>query len=104
MRKRLTSIDPGTCAKVLTVVYGLIGIIGAVIFFIAGLLSQSPGAAIGIAFVVPFVYAIGGLIGGYLGALLYNVVAELTGGFVFTLDDDVIPESQDSTVVFSKPQ
>jgi hypothetical protein len=104
MRKRLTLIDPGACAKVLAVLYGLIGIMGSVFFFIGGLLSQSPAVAIDISIVLPFAYAIGGLIGGYLGALLYNVVAEITGGFVLTLDDDFSDESPQSTVVYSKPQ
>jgi hypothetical protein len=44
MRKRPTSIDPG-CARVLAVLYGLIGIVGAMFFYIARLFIQSPGAS-----------------------------------------------------------
>ena len=104
MRKRLTSIDPSACAKVLAVMYGLLGLLVAVFFFIAGMFSRAPAAATGISIILPFAYAIGGLIGGYLGALLYNMVAELTGGFVFTLEDELPAVSDQSSIVYSKSQ
>jgi len=103
MRKRLTIIDPTSCAKVLAAAYGIIGLFAGPIFFVAGLFSKNWVAAAGISIIMPFGYALGGLIGGYLGALLYNLVAEMTGGLLLTLEDESSADSGHSTVVYSKP-
>lgn len=35
----------------------------------------------------PVLYAIGGFIGGVIGAAIYNVVAKMTGGLEFEVED-----------------
>ena len=89
MRKRLKSVDPAICGKVLAVLYGLFGTIAGVIVLLVSLFSEHSAVGIGTAIAMPFGYAIGGFLGGYIGSMIYNFVAELTGGLKFDLDDVV---------------
>lgn len=90
----ITRISPMSCAKVSGALYALIGLlIGAgitlVMLTVGGRLAQDEapmGALFGAIFgagavvILPIFYGVIGFIGGALGALIYNVVAGITGG------------------------
>jgi len=95
MSQQLQSVGPVSCAKVLAVLYGAIGLLLGAIFFlvfsvagIAGSSSQFSNNAGPLGFMLgagsiiffPIFYAILGAIGGLIVAALYNVIAKYTGG------------------------
>lgn len=82
MKKRLTYISPLQLGIVLALVYGLISLI-MVPFVTLGTIFGHGG--LGLIFMVfaPFIYAIGGFIGGVLSAFVYNIVAKWSGGIEY---------------------
>lgn len=104
MKKRLTHVSPVQCGTVLAVLYGLFSLLIVPFFLLGTFLSmhaprpaQAPhnpfdgGLGIGFAIAIPVIYAILGFIFGILGALIYNLVARITGGIEFKVTD--IPEA-----------
>ena len=87
MKKRLTHVDPYSAALLLATMYGLLGLVAAVFFVLAALAGNQVGVATGLAIAFPLLYAAGGFIGGYIGAALYNLVAQWTGGIEFEFSD-----------------
>ncbi|MEY2546628.1 MAG: hypothetical protein QOG48_1745 [Verrucomicrobiota bacterium] len=101
MRKRLTRISPLQLGIVHAVFYGLISlVIFTPIFLLVSILAphaaanqQQPvpqlffGMGIAMAFIMPFLYAIFGFIMGVIMAAIYNLVARMTGGIEFTVED-----------------
>ena len=89
MKKQLTHIDPLKAGTILGILYGIMALIFMPFVLIATLLGNktgSPAPAIfgaGFAIMLPVIYAVVGFIGGLIMALLYNLVAKWTGGFVF---------------------
>jgi hypothetical protein len=74
------------------IIGGVICFIGGLIlapFFLLGALAGREGFGGGIAFAVmfPVIYAVGGFLGGIIGAALYNLVAKWTGGLEFEVAD-----------------
>ena len=74
--------------------YALLGLIGGALFalfaFIGGVASGNAEGALGagiggifMAILLPVFYGIAGFIGGFLSAILYNLVAKFTGGISF---------------------
>jgi hypothetical protein len=97
MTQQLRSVDAASCAKVLAILYGILGLlIGTMIslfFFLATVIGRSSpipnevgGRALGLVFGVgsiiffPIFYAVIGAVGGLIVASLYNVVARRVGG------------------------
>lgn len=81
--QRIRRFDPIQVAKVMGVLYGLIGLLFAPIFIIISMVAPEGGglgAGIGIAIILPIVYAVLGAIGTVIAAALYNVVAGWVGG------------------------
>lgn len=87
-------LSAGQTAKVMGALYFLFGIIFAVIFGFFGLVSSAFMPAddraafmFGGAFIVlmPILYGVMGLVSGWLIALLYNMVAGITGGLEMEL-------------------
>jgi hypothetical protein len=96
-------VNPMSCAKVMGVIYAAIGLLIGLGFSLLGFLIGSNagslghdtpfgGAALGAMFGVgaivamPILYGIMGVIGGALGALIYNVAAGAIGGIEIDVD------------------
>jgi len=92
----LKEIQPASCAKVLGLVYGTIGIVAglivgciAIVGSLGGLQNESGvfGSIFGVGAIVffPVLYGTLGAIGGLLVSALYNLIARLVGGIQVTL-------------------
>ena len=93
MIQRLRRLSVDQMAKVLGVLYFLLGLIVAVIFGLLGSMIPTSEASEGVTFfgrgfviAMPFLYGILGVIFGALIAALYNLVAGWTGGMEFEFD------------------
>ena len=99
-------VNPMSCAKVMGVIYAALGLLVGLGFSLLGFLIGSQagsvgdempfgGAALGAMFgvgaivVMPIMYGIMGVIGGALGALIYNVAAGAIGGIEIDVDNTV---------------
>ncbi len=87
-------IDPGSLARVLGIIYALLGLIGGVVFALLGSFGVGRampgmggmGSGLGLAVVAivlfPILYGVLGWVGGWIVAGLYNWVARRFGGIV----------------------
>src|SRR5512140_1136193 len=96
MKKELNYIAPLRAGIVLGVLYGILGLIVALILVPTMLVMSAmggraalPGAFGGMLFgiLMPFFYALMGFVGGVIGAALYNLIARWTGGLEFEVRD-----------------
>jgi hypothetical protein len=96
MKKELTRIAPLRAGIVLGVLYGILGLVVMTpLFLLTGLFAHktddpnpfSGAMGMGIAFAVPFFYAILGFIGGIIMAAVYNLIAGWTGGIQVEVRD-----------------
>src|SRR5262245_30847038 len=90
-------VDPVSAMKVSAVLYGFIGLIMGVIIslislagFMASASQDMPGSfrfffGVAAVIVAPIFYGIIGAIGGLVGAAIYNLVAQFTGGIQIEL-------------------
>jgi hypothetical protein len=91
--QRITRFSIGQSAKFLGVLYLLFGLLFLPFFLLIGMFSpeaqSGPGAIFGTIFAIgmPIMYAIFGVIGGAIGAALYNLVAGWIGGIEVQLDE-----------------
>ena len=96
MIKRLTHISPLQCGIVLAALYLCLSLL-FIPFLLLGMFvaahnpqmtaqSGNPFASLGLVFVVivPIFYTAIGFIGGVIAALIYNLIAKMTGGIEFT--------------------
>ena len=76
--RKIKRICPIALAKVLTITYGLGGLIAS--FFLG--LSKATNFGFFIGFIISFtvIYTLVGFVSGLLGAYFYNVAANITGG------------------------
>ena len=97
-KKRLKSVNPVRAGLVLGVLYSVLIFIAMLIiipFGLTGLFSgrssiggaEAAGMGIGMLILGPIIYGVVGFIGGVISAWVYNLVAKLTGGLEFTLED-----------------
>ena len=71
----------GQTAKVIGVLYALMGLVFVPIFLIAAMYSPNrPGFGPGFALVLPVMYGVLGFIFTAIGCAIYNLVAGLVGG------------------------
>jgi hypothetical protein len=71
----------GQTAKVLGLLYGLMGLVFLPIFLVASLVSPNKtGFGIGFALAIPILYGVIGFIFTAIGCALYNLVAGWVGG------------------------
>jgi hypothetical protein len=90
--RSITRIEPGQFALIMGVTYVLIGIIIGVLMYLFTSMIPMPapfGSAargIGVIF-IPIVYGIIGYICGFIGAMIYNLVAGTVGGIKVTVSD-----------------
>lgn len=99
MTKRIQRIAPLQLAKILGILFGLLGLVFLPIFLLMALAGMAAPdeqkfgvAAMGIGFAIffPILYAVMGFISGLLGAFLYNVVAKWVGGIEIDLEDAAV--------------
>lgn len=101
---RLKRVGVFSCGMIFGVLYGLLGLIFGGIFSLLSLvmagaghqlgsqMGQGPNPMAGLIFgvgaiiILPFLYGILGFLGGILMAILYNIVAAMTGGIELTLE------------------
>jgi hypothetical protein len=89
MVQRLSSFSIGQTAKVLGVLYGLMGLIFVPFFVLAATFSpnREAGFGIGFALALPVIYGAMGFIFTAIGCALYNWVAGMVGGIEIKLDN-----------------
>ena len=88
MAQRITKFSIGQSAKFLGVLYLLFGLLFVPFFLLMGAFAPEGSAPFGTVFAVamPVMYGVLGLVGGAIGAALYNLVAGWVGGIEVELD------------------
>jgi hypothetical protein len=90
MVQRLSRFSIGQTAKVLGLLYGLMGLIFLPFFLLATMLSPGEeGFGVGFALALPILYGVLGFIFTAIGCALYNWVARKVGGIELSLDTEV---------------
>jgi hypothetical protein len=90
MVHRLSRFSIGQTAKVLGVLYGLMGLIFVPFIFLAAMFSpKEAGFGVGFALTLPILYGLAGFIFTAIGCALYNWVAGMVGGIEVKLDSEV---------------
>lgn len=81
MAQRIRNIDPVQAAKVVAILYLMVGLVLVPIFlFLAFMDSNAFGFGMGFAIFIPVFYAVVGFIGTMIFCALYNLVAGWVGG------------------------
>ena len=87
MVQRLNRFSVGQTAKVLGVLYGLLGLVFLPFFLLAAVFAPNEGGiSVGLAIAFPVIYGVCGFIFTAIGCALYNVVAGMVGGIEVQLD------------------
>ena len=89
-KRRIRRVDPTQAAKLTGVLYGLMGLLFAPIFFLISLAAprgSGYGFGIGFAIVLPVLYAVIGAVFTFIGAALYNLVAGWVGGIEVEVEE-----------------
>ena len=88
MAQRIRKFSIGQSAKFLGVLYLLFGLLFVPFFLLMGMFAPEGGAGFGTMFALamPVMYSVFGVIGGAIGAALYNLVAGWVGGIEIELD------------------
>jgi hypothetical protein len=88
MAQRIKRFSIGQSAKVLGVLYLLFGLLFVPFFLLMGAFGPEGAAGFGTVFALgmPLMYAVFGLIGGAIGAALYNLVAGWVGGIEIEME------------------
>lgn len=88
MAQRISKVSVGQSAKFLGVLYLLFGLLFVPLFLLMGAFGPEGSAPFGTMFALamPLLYGCFGVIGGAIGAALYNVVAGWVGGIEVELD------------------
>jgi hypothetical protein len=90
MVQRLSRFSIGQTAKVLGLLYGLMGLIFLPFFLLATMVAPSDnGFGVGFALALPILYGVLGFIFTAIGCALYNWVARKVGGIELSLDTEV---------------
>jgi hypothetical protein len=90
MVQRLSRFSVGQTAKVLGLLYGLMGLIFVPFFLLTTMFSaEDDGLGVGFALALPFLYGLLGFVFTAIGCALYNWVARRVGGIELTLDTEV---------------
>ena len=90
MVQRLSRFSVGQTAKVLGILYGIMGLIALPIFLLIGMFSPAEEApSVAFALVIPILYGVLGFVFTAIGCLVYNWVAGKVGGIEVTLDTGV---------------
>jgi hypothetical protein len=90
MVHRLSSFSIGQTAKVLGLLYGIMGLFVVPLILMAGMFAPNRQGNLGVGFAlaVPVLYGFMGFVFTAIGCALYNWVASLVGGIEIKLDSD----------------
>ena len=89
MTQRIRRFSIAQTAKVIGVLYALMGLIFVPFFLIAGMFApKEAGFGVGFALLLPVLYGVGGFIFTAIGCALYNWVAGMVGGIEVQLDNE----------------
>ena len=95
MKHQLAGISVHQSAKVVAIVYGVLGLIVVPLFVLASLADPAGAFPLWLVLLFPVFYGIMGYVFTALAAALYNVIASRAGGIEFALrpvsDGDSIP-------------
>lgn len=85
--REIRQIDPASASAIGGVVASAHGLLGSAAFFAMKMALELPlpGRMAGMALALPFLYAVLGVIGGLLSAVIYNLVASTVGGLQLEL-------------------
>jgi hypothetical protein len=88
-QQQIKRFSIGQTAKFLAVMYLLFGLLFVPFFLLAGMFSPEGTGGFGAMFAIamPLIYAVMGVIGGAIGAALYNLVAGWVGGIEVEIAD-----------------
>ena len=90
MVQRLSRFSVGQTAKVLGVLYGLMGLLFVPFLLLVAMFSpREAGFGVGFALAMPVLYGVAGFIFTAIGCALYNWVAGMVGGIELELDGEV---------------
>jgi hypothetical protein len=88
--QRLSRFSIGQTAKVLGLLYALMGLIfDPFLLFAAMAAPKEAGFGVGLALALPVLYGLAGFIFTAIGCALYNWVADMVGGIEIKLDNEV---------------
>jgi hypothetical protein len=94
MIQRLSSFSVGQTAKVIGLLYGLMGFLTVPVIVLAGIWippGRGSGFGIGYALTIPLLYGLMGFVFTALACSLYNWVAGMVGGIEIRVDQDTGP-------------
>lgn len=90
--RSITRIEPGQFALIMGVTYVLLGIIIGLLMYLFTSMIPMPAPfgntarGIGVIF-IPIIYGVFGYICGFIGAVIYNLVAGTVGGIKVTVSE-----------------
>jgi hypothetical protein len=89
MRQRIRRFGVGQTAKVVGVLYLLVGVLLAPVLLLATILSpEQAGFGVAFAIALPILYACVGFVGAAIGCAIYNLVAGWVGGIEIELGEN----------------
>lgn len=91
MAQRIRRFGVGQTAKVLGVLYTLIGVVLIPFFVLASMfVPNESGFGIGVAIALPVIYGIAGFVFTAIACLIYNMVAGWVGGIEIEIDEPAV--------------
>ena len=88
MAQRIRRFGVGQTAKVIGVLYTLMGLVFAPFILLAALFApEEAGMGIGFAVAMPIFYGVAGFIFSAIGCVIYNAVASRVGGIEVQMDE-----------------
>lgn len=89
MAQRIARFGTFQTAKVMAVLYALMGAVFIPFFLLFSLFSpQAAALGIGFAIIMPVIYGVCGFVAVAIGCMIYNFVAKHTGGIELDLEGD----------------
>jgi hypothetical protein len=87
--QRITRFSVAQTAKMVGVLYALVGVLLAPFFLLASLAAPNAGMPGGLfAVALPVLYGVGGFVATAIGCFVYNLVAGWVGGIEVELETD----------------
>lgn len=91
MKQQLTHISVHQSAKVVAILYGILGLVVIPLFMLVSLADPAGGFPFWLLLLFPVFYAIMGYVFTALAAALYNAISSRAGGIEFTLQSATDP-------------